>query len=416
MPAYQGNCECSGVPVFPEYFIDPAFIIYIEFNEPTVVADEVDNITSTTAQVESNLTSECSSIVTEKGVCWSTVTTPTINNNFLTSNNNEVGEYSIQLTGLSPSTTYYVRAYVKYNNQYVYSNNEASFTTECSPSTYNGNITLTTQQQVDDFGANCYTEITGNLFIENSTDIQQLDALNSISILGGGLKIHNNSILSNINGLNSLNSIGYYSSGPNRYTVRITNNSNLLNVDGLSNLNASQKSITINSNNSLVDINGLNEITTIGDVFTIVGNDSLTSIDGLNNLIYVASLFDIENNSSLTSISGFNSLTTIEGISAINNNSNLIEITGLNSLNSIGLNSFHYLAIQNNTVLTNISGISNLMTLTGNLQIKTNSSLSNLCAITSLINNGGATGSKYQVENNAYNPTRQDIIDGNCSQ
>ena len=43
-----------------------------------------------------------------------------------------------------------------------------------------------------------------------------------------------------------------------------------------------------------------------------------------------------------------------------------------------------------------------------------NSSLTDLCSVSLLLDNGLI--SSYFVYDNAYNPTQQDIIDGNCSQ
>jgi len=48
--------------------------------------------------------------VTEKGVCWSTAANPTTSNS-KTSDGTGTGSFTSTITGLSPGTTYHVRAY-----------------------------------------------------------------------------------------------------------------------------------------------------------------------------------------------------------------------------------------------------------------------------------------------------------------
>jgi uncharacterized protein (TIGR02145 family) len=67
-------------------------------------------ISPAAAVVEGTITSECSSNTTESGVCWSTNPNPDITGNKIvgTSGSNP---YSVNLTGLSANTNYYIRAY-----------------------------------------------------------------------------------------------------------------------------------------------------------------------------------------------------------------------------------------------------------------------------------------------------------------
>ncbi|MDD4033161.1 MAG: hypothetical protein PHS48_07950 [Bacteroidales bacterium] len=76
----------------------------------SVVTGDVTNITTTTADCSGNVTSDGGSSVTARGVCWSTTENPTTDN-FKTSNGTGTGTFSSNLTGLSPNTNYYVRAY-----------------------------------------------------------------------------------------------------------------------------------------------------------------------------------------------------------------------------------------------------------------------------------------------------------------
>ena len=76
----------------------------------SVTTGTVTNITTTTASCSGNVTSDGGSSVTARGVCWSTSENPTTSNS-KTTNGTGLGTYTSNITGLSPNTTYYVRAY-----------------------------------------------------------------------------------------------------------------------------------------------------------------------------------------------------------------------------------------------------------------------------------------------------------------
>ena len=77
---------------------------------PVVTTDEVRNITQTTATSGGNVTSQGTTAVTARGVCWSTSQSPTTANNH-TRDGNGTGNFSSSITGLTANSTYYVRAY-----------------------------------------------------------------------------------------------------------------------------------------------------------------------------------------------------------------------------------------------------------------------------------------------------------------
>lgn len=78
--------------------------------EPTVVTLTPTEITATTAKCSGEVTSEGSSTITSRGICWATTEEPTINDNHKKSDGG-VGGFEITLTDLEPETMYYVRAY-----------------------------------------------------------------------------------------------------------------------------------------------------------------------------------------------------------------------------------------------------------------------------------------------------------------
>ena len=94
---------------------------------PTVTTIEVTSIGSGLAYSGGNITDDGGLAVTARGVCWSTSPSPTLANSH-TTNGSGAGSFSSYMTGLSMSTTYYVRAYATNSFVTVYGN-QLSFTT-----------------------------------------------------------------------------------------------------------------------------------------------------------------------------------------------------------------------------------------------------------------------------------------------
>jgi uncharacterized protein (TIGR02145 family) len=99
---------------------------------PTITTNSITNITETSATGGGNVTSGGNTSVTERGVCWSTSQNPTVTNSH-TSNGSGEGTFTSNITGLSVSTTYYVRAYATNSAGTAYGDQE-SFTTTGSGS------------------------------------------------------------------------------------------------------------------------------------------------------------------------------------------------------------------------------------------------------------------------------------------
>ena len=107
---------------------------------PTLTTADVTNITSTTATCGGDITDNGGLDITARGVCWSTSSNPTISNSH-TTNGSGTGSFVSNLTGLSPTTTYYVRAYATNSYGTVYGN-QRSFTTGQLP-TYTVTVSST---------------------------------------------------------------------------------------------------------------------------------------------------------------------------------------------------------------------------------------------------------------------------------
>ena len=82
-----------------------------DIEKPSVKTNDVTSITDTTAKVICELTEDGGSDETSRGVCYNTNGNPTTENDMNVSGGTGVGIYECELYGLTPNTTYYVKAY-----------------------------------------------------------------------------------------------------------------------------------------------------------------------------------------------------------------------------------------------------------------------------------------------------------------
>jgi len=109
--------------------------------KPTVTTGQIIGITATTATCsENNVTTDGGSAVTARGVCWSTSQNPTTSNS-KTTNGTGLGTYTSNITGLSPNTTYYVRAYATNSEGTAYGKDQRSFKTQQEQDPGDGSFT-----------------------------------------------------------------------------------------------------------------------------------------------------------------------------------------------------------------------------------------------------------------------------------
>lgn len=77
---------------------------------PDVTTTQVTDITTTTATAGGEIINDGGSTITECGVCWSTEGEPTVDGDHMATQVT-IGEFSVNLAGLTQNTTYYIRAY-----------------------------------------------------------------------------------------------------------------------------------------------------------------------------------------------------------------------------------------------------------------------------------------------------------------
>jgi uncharacterized protein (TIGR02145 family) len=110
---------------------------------PAVTTTAPGVITQTAAHAGGNVTSDGGSGVTAKGVCWSQHASPTLSDQ-KTSDGTGTGNFSSLLTGLTPNTAYYLRAYATNSSGTAYGS-ELSFVSPHSMTDIDGNSYQTVQ-------------------------------------------------------------------------------------------------------------------------------------------------------------------------------------------------------------------------------------------------------------------------------
>jgi len=281
-------------------------------------------------------------------------------------------------------------------------------------------ITLTTQEEVDNFtNEGCtildgdlviggdqssnitnlnalsgITEIIGSLEIRGNGELTSLEGLSSLERVWNEIVIQNNTVLENLDGLSVNSDVGLFTN-----ELTIYGNLALTNIDGLmplwgitSEIGAAieSSSILIKENNNLLNVDGLMNVNVFGGLIVIRDNESLNSIQGLDGICTslgaiggVLSGLDIGGNPSLTSLQGLENLKYIGDPLFLIDNDELINLDELSSLEIIEGS----LAIEVNEKLSNIDGLSNITSIEGDFFLLGNTTLSDCCILPCFLEN-----------------------------
>lgn len=263
--------------------------------------------------------------------------------------------------------------------------------------TYMGNAFLSTQAQVDSFGAFNYDAVVGRIEIIDSLGmVNDLEALCSIKKIQGSLGIWSTGVTS-LQGLHNIDSIfgNDFFTGFSLRRTMVSNlddlnhlkkidgylflieNPMLTNLDGIEFADCQLNDLYLYFNPNLSDISGLSS-TRINSSLVMLGNASISNLP----VIDIAPSITL----SLSSFPDFNSWQSLANI------------------DSIGLFNIEDNDVQDLSVFSNLEYI-------GDLTIVNNSMLDDFCAIETLI----PSAFTYQVSGNLYNPTMQDFLNGDCS-
>jgi uncharacterized protein (TIGR02145 family) len=137
--AYASNAAGTGYGSTMSFVTGPAEL-------PAVLTDSIFNITTITASCHGNTVSSGGAEIIEKGICWSTVSMPTINEHKISAGSGS-GAFSVNISGLTDNTLYHVRAFATNSKGIVYGE-QVNFRTK---HVYSGTVT--------DFDGNIYNTI-----------------------------------------------------------------------------------------------------------------------------------------------------------------------------------------------------------------------------------------------------------------
>ncbi|WP_115461596.1 hypothetical protein [Winogradskyella aurantiaca] len=435
------------------------------FFTPEIILNDVDELLPFSYTVSYSSNNQEQADVFETGILVSSTPDVSFENyeDQIVLSYNLSGSYTWTKTDLpNDPEVYYLVAYATNPVLTAYSN-EIIISTSGNKTLYDS-VEINSQEELNHLGFAGYNTIAGSLKL--SGNITDLSPLQDLYILGNTLEIDNTN-LSNLEGLSNLTEIGY--------EFVLTNNSNLSNMSGLTSVVTIIGDVKIERNDALTNLigfpdierisgrldisynqnlqslEGLNTIETIEEVLSLNLNPSLSTLVGLDNLNNIESLVINENNS-LNNISGIENLDQLEYL-YINRNQNLTDISaiiGLNRITSLAIHAnpqlntlpsftgtleMEYLEIAYENGFQSLHGLesivnvfeislfqTNLMTLDGldnlntitNLYINQNQFLSDYCALTNLLSNGNGPQS-YSFFQNAFDPTIEDLLNGNCN-
>lgn len=98
------------------------------------------NITTTGAMITGKVLNKGGALVTSRGICWNKDPNPTIDNNPMEATSSKgSGEFTVALTALAPSQTYYIRPYAKNKGGITYGEQQVLTTADIQSVTFGSN-------------------------------------------------------------------------------------------------------------------------------------------------------------------------------------------------------------------------------------------------------------------------------------
>ena len=328
----------------------------------------------------------------------------------------------------------------------------SSLTTQAQDHVYEGDISVSTQANVDALGASggalegSITKIIGNVVIEGSvTDLSIFSAIDTIT---GYLRVSGLTQLRALSqasgsgdyvGLTNLKMVGgYFIVGRGQTSSLIgSSNTSLDSVGYFPRLDSIGGSFEIRDNTSLDAVGSFPVLRSVGGRFRLRDNDRLLHIPDFDGLVQTGQEITIEENERLITVGSFPRLEIIGGDLNFTNNPKLTMRGAYPVLRSIGvdfrikncdqlqrINNFPSLTtigtsvqITENAVLKSIGKFSLLTTIGRNLEIKNNGSLSFCCGLSRFLSDESTTVSgTITISGNAVGCNSEaDIINGiNC--
>lgn len=106
----EGEVMGNSKPILQYQYEDDTVTLRFEMDLPTVITNDVSDITWNSAICVGEVAEDGNTVVTERGICWGTNHNPTTDyQHSVSDSNNDL--YRVTMTGLEANTTYYSRAY-----------------------------------------------------------------------------------------------------------------------------------------------------------------------------------------------------------------------------------------------------------------------------------------------------------------
>ena len=165
-----------------------------------------------------------------------------------------------------------------------------NFNSQKKDKVFNGDITLTTQKEIDDFGKNNYTFIDGNInSIDFSKKIFNVDALKTIKSINGEFLMTRINTIESINGLTNLERVN------GDFTISGCGNK-LKKIGDFNKLTVINGDVTFGNNqgeygqNGVSEISGFNDIKKLNNIY-ISGNPGLKILNCFKNVQEIKSIY-----------------------------------------------------------------------------------------------------------------------------
>ncbi len=244
-----------------------------------------------------------------------------------------------------------------------------------------GNLVIERDALLTDFVGLENLQSVGNDFIVDVSSISSFAGLTSLNSIGGNFNIWVHAI-TDFTGLENLNTIGGWLSIPDE----------LSSFQGLNNLTSIGGDVYTGEEYNFDDFSGLENLTTIGGGLFIQGEDAgLESFAGLENLTTIGGDFNMYECNDLYDFSALENLNTIGGNLELRSIFNDIDVVNFPNLSTIGGGisiwgcGFGSLGgLENLTEFGNSSASPNSDFIPGEINLRTNNTLTDITAISHL--------------------------------
>ncbi|MDW3194229.1 MAG: hypothetical protein R8G66_17780 [Cytophagales bacterium] len=229
------------------------------------------------------------------------------------------------------------------------------------------------------------------IYLQENHQITSIDQFSELTEVPIAVDFYDNKALASVN-FSNLRSTGF---------LRI-HNTWMKDLSGFPALERVQD-VQLTENDQLLDLEKLTDTSIEGWLW--LSGSQITTLELVKDLD-LSGGFGIQN-SGITDLKGLEHMETIEEIYILDNR-RLTSLDGLQNLSRIG----DEISISRNPLLENLEGLNALARVDNHVRIYGCTSLKDYCALELLVADGVAVFA--EIEQNAYNPTLQDIRRGDC--